>query len=137
MPFYKRDGDEFLQAPNGVYGPGFTLTEETREEHEYPVDGWYWFANLDDAMAALVSRPAGVVTALQGMRAIASLGTETVARFNALLSALDPVADFETIAFFQKAQTWRRDDVHLIRFATALGIDDAGLDALFALAKTL
>jgi len=42
--FYKRDPDskELLFAPNGVYGPGFTLLAERREEYSFPVDGWTW-----------------------------------------------------------------------------------------------
>ena len=44
---------ELVTAPS-VYAPGFTLTEATKGDHEYPVDGWHWFATDDDAAAALL-----------------------------------------------------------------------------------
>lgn len=75
------------------------------------------------------------VTALQGMLAIQSAGL--AAGFNAWKSTLDPVVDFATIAFFEKAQTWKRDNEYLIQGATALGLTDAQLDGLFDLAETL
>ena len=48
MPFYKKEDDQLLSG-NSVHGPGFTLLEQEHEVHTYPVDGWYWFANLDAA----------------------------------------------------------------------------------------
>jgi hypothetical protein len=52
--FYKRDPDsgELLFAPNGVYGPGFTLLAPQRAEYSYPVDGWGWFETREEATRA-------------------------------------------------------------------------------------
>ena len=54
--FYKIDPEtgELLYAPNAVYGPGFTLLQDEKEQHQYPVDGWHWFDSEDEARAALV-----------------------------------------------------------------------------------
>jgi hypothetical protein len=30
-------------APNFVYSADYELTRENKDEHTYPVDGWYWF----------------------------------------------------------------------------------------------
>lgn len=57
MPFYKREKDELHVAPLFVAGPGFELTAESKYQHSYPVEGWYWFETLDEAMAALKSEP--------------------------------------------------------------------------------
>ena len=76
----------------------------------------------------------GAVTALQGMRAIQAAGL--VAEFLAWKNSLDPVDDFEALAFLEKAQTWRADDPTLNAALLALGIADQK-DALFALAATL
>lgn len=53
MAFYKRDGDEILEAPNFVSGPGFELLAENHSEYAYPVDGWYWFDSADEAAIEL------------------------------------------------------------------------------------
>ena len=78
--------------------------------------------------------PPPSVTALQGMRAIAATGL--VAAFLEWKAGLDPVTDFETIAFLDKAQTWVYDDPILNAALIALGIE-AQKDALFTLAGTL
>lgn len=57
MPFFKRDSDTIHTAPLFVSGPGFELTVDNKDEHEYPVEGWYWFENLDTAMASLTEQP--------------------------------------------------------------------------------
>ena len=75
------------------------------------------------------------VSALQGMRAINAGGL--VAGFLAWKATLNPVDEFETLAFFEKSQTWRRDNPYLIQGATALGLTDEQLDQLFYLAATL
>lgn len=44
LGFYKLDGD-LLYGPNfvlGAYG-AYELRKETKDEHTYPTDGWYWF----------------------------------------------------------------------------------------------
>lgn len=63
MPFYKRETEELLVAPLFVSGPGIELTADNRSQHEYPVEGWYWFDDLDAAMRALTVQP--VLTALE------------------------------------------------------------------------
>jgi len=57
MPFYKRENEELQVAPMFVSGPGFELDVDNKDDHEYPVEGWYWFDSLDEAMAALMSQP--------------------------------------------------------------------------------
>tara|TARA_R110000868_G_scaffold283664_1_gene544097 strand:+ start:287 stop:466 length:180 start_codon:yes stop_codon:yes gene_type:complete len=41
--FYKFEDDNWLYAPNGVYGPTFTLLIELKDTYTYPVDGWNWY----------------------------------------------------------------------------------------------
>ena len=57
MPFYKRENNELHAAPLFVSGPGFELTAESKDQHGYPVEGWWWFDTLDEAMDALKSEP--------------------------------------------------------------------------------
>jgi hypothetical protein len=46
--FYKLDG-ELLYAPNFVLNANYELRKETKDEHTYPVDGWYWFDTEEEA----------------------------------------------------------------------------------------
>lgn len=55
--FYKRDGETLLTAPNFVIGPDFELRAETYYQHEYPVNGWYWFAEIEEAIEQLGASP--------------------------------------------------------------------------------
>lgn len=40
--FYKFDGD-LIYGPNFVLHKDFELHIETKDQHTYPIDGWYWF----------------------------------------------------------------------------------------------
>ena len=59
--FYKLEDDNWIFAPNFVYGPGVELLREKKDEYDYPVDGWYWFndspiqneSNNDNTIAAI------------------------------------------------------------------------------------
>ena len=57
MPFYKKEDNDLLCAPTSVLGPGFDLQAETKDQHEYPIDGWYWYDTLDAAMLAMATPP--------------------------------------------------------------------------------
>ena len=47
--FYKLDGEIVLHGPNFVLNANYELRAETKDNHEYPVDGWYWFDTEEDA----------------------------------------------------------------------------------------
>lgn len=48
--FYKVDGD-LIYGPNFVLHADYELRKETKDEHTYPVDGWYWFDTEEEARA--------------------------------------------------------------------------------------
>ena len=131
MPFYKRANEDLQIAPNFVIGPEFELREESHEQHEYPVDGWYWFVNLDEAMKALVSINTEIVTPRQFRRALLQVGLlETVEAF--MVSA-----DIGTRTDWEYAIEIRRDYPGWDQFASAIGKTPADVDAIFALAATI
>jgi len=41
--FYKLDDGVLLYGPNFVLNANYELRAATRDNHTYPVDGWYWF----------------------------------------------------------------------------------------------
>lgn len=49
--FYKLDGEVVLNGPNFVLNADYELRAETKDDHEYPTDGWYWFDTDEEAYA--------------------------------------------------------------------------------------
>lgn len=47
--FYKSESNFLLFGPNYVLNAEYKLFRETRDQHSYPVDGWYWFDTEEDA----------------------------------------------------------------------------------------
>lgn len=56
--FYLQNGQGFIFAPNFVVNSQYQLHRETHDQHEYPVDGWYWFDSEEEARAAFGLPPA-------------------------------------------------------------------------------
>lgn len=77
--------------------------------------------------------PVTRIDALQGLLAIDASGLADEYE----VWANDPARTFAERAFINKAQIWRRDDATLAGAATALGLTDAQVDAMFELAATL
>ena len=49
--FYKLDSD-LLFGANFVLNANYELRRATHDQHTYPVDGWYWFDNEEEARSA-------------------------------------------------------------------------------------
>lgn len=47
--FYKYESDNLLYGPSFVISKDFELRAESKDEHTYPIDGWYWFDSIEDA----------------------------------------------------------------------------------------
>ena len=47
--FYKLDGETVLHGPNFVLNANYELRAETKDSHDYPTDGWYWFDTDEEA----------------------------------------------------------------------------------------
>ena len=46
--FYKYE-EPFLLYGTTVLDANYELRAETKDEHEYPIDGWYWFDSREEA----------------------------------------------------------------------------------------
>ena len=46
--FYKLDAT-LLYGANFVINATYELRKETKDQHVYPTDGWYWFDSLEEA----------------------------------------------------------------------------------------
>ena len=51
--FYKNDNGNLLFGPNFVLNANYELRRETHEQHNYPIDGWFWFDSEKEAVIAL------------------------------------------------------------------------------------
>lgn len=47
--FYKYESETLLHGPNFVLTSNFELRAESKDQHEYPIDGWSWFDTIEDA----------------------------------------------------------------------------------------
>jgi hypothetical protein len=47
--FYKNDNGYVLYGPNFVLNANYDLRKETKDQHTYPTDGWYWFDSVEEA----------------------------------------------------------------------------------------
>jgi len=52
--FYKLDGDRLLFGQNFVLNANYELRREAKAQHDYPVDGWFWFDSETEAKEALL-----------------------------------------------------------------------------------
>ena len=130
MPFYrKQDGQ--LVASDFVDGPGYTLSEAGRNDQSYPVDGWYWFADLDAAMAGITASTSGSVTMRQASLALLNAGL--LDDVEALVANLPRAYQIE----WERASVVQRDNqlVEIVR--QQQGMTSGQIDDLFALAATL
>lgn len=57
--FYKNENESLLFGPNYVLNANYELRRETKDQHTYPTDGWYWFDSEEEARVALGVSHAG------------------------------------------------------------------------------
>lgn len=47
--FYKKEDINLWYGPNFVISSWYDLRKETKDQHTYPIDGWYWFDSEEEA----------------------------------------------------------------------------------------
>jgi hypothetical protein len=47
--FYKYEDQNLYFGANYVLNADYELRKETKDDHTYPVDGWYWFDSQEKA----------------------------------------------------------------------------------------
>jgi hypothetical protein len=135
MSFYKRDGEELLVAPNSVEGPGgLSLSAATHANFIYPVAGWYWWDTLDIAMTNMRLTPTSV-TMRQARLALLGAGL-LVSVQQALNNMLEPTKTAALIEWEYSSVVERHGHMIMV-LAPVLGLSEAQIDGLFAVATTL
>lgn len=132
MAFYKKDNETLLTGENFVHTPTASLTKDTKDDFEYPQDGWYWFDTLDEAMSYLSKVDIQVVslTPLQAKLQLLNMG---------LLDEVEAMVttDRRIALYWECALEIQRNHPTLLQMADALGLTDAQLDEMFIEASKL
>jgi len=133
MAFYKREGEDLQIAPNFVYGPNLELKAETHGDHVYPVEGWYWFDSLDDALAGLPKAVSAGMTITPLQAKLALLGAGLLDTVEAMIAGSDRATQIAWV----EAISFNRSSALLNAMAAALGMTSEQLDELFLAASKI
>lgn len=131
MAFYKRINEEIQIANEAVYGPDFTLTTDTHEDFTYPVDGWYWYDTLDEALDKL-PRQSMKVTRFQAKAVLHQQGLLEQAQ-----ALVDNSNDPLLRLVWNEALVFERNSPTLNSMAQALGLSENEIDQLFLTASQI
>jgi hypothetical protein len=130
MPFYKKTDTELLVAPTRVLNEAFVLLEDLHDTYTYPVDGWWWYADIDAAIAGLATSSASV-TARQARLVLLAHGLLNTV--DAAIANMPAAAKVE----WEYATEIRRDSPLVAALASTLSLTSPDIDALFAEASQL
>ena len=105
-------------------------------EQQHP--GAWRLAEVQDEPAEPAPATPTVCSPAQGLVALFAIKQITESDVNATIAAItDPVARYTSQVAFARATEWRRDSASTQQLAALLGMTEADLDALFALAVTV
>jgi hypothetical protein len=134
MPFFKKQ-DQNLITAEIIEGQGYVLSELGKDDYTYPVDGWYWFPDLDTAISRINNPTATVVTNRQARLALLQAGLlDTV---NTTISTLGSPDAHAIQIEWEYASEIRRDSPLVVGLGGMLGLTEVQISELFELASTL
>lgn len=136
MPFYKRQSEELLVAPNFVFSQEYSLKSEDKDTYTYPVDGWYWFDTLDKAIEFMAKKTDNQVVTMRQAR-LALLKVGLLNNVDLAISNLPSPYNEEAKIEWEFASEVSRNNPLIAAMANELGMTETQLDELFSLAATL
>ena len=133
MPFYKKHNEELLVS-EFVDGQDYMLSETSKDEYTYPIDGWSWFENLDAAISGISSGlDSSVISMAQCREQLIRLGLDD--EVEAILASIpDPVKQKIYKSAWEYSTVVKIDNAMLLELAPMLSID---LDKFFLDASRL
>jgi hypothetical protein len=129
--FFKKDDNgiistEYAETPSAV------LSEATKGEHTYPVDGWYLFTSLDEAIAFYAGKQyTDSITPRQVRLQLTAIGLRKAVEDYVSASSQD-VKDW-----WEFSTSIERNSPLLISVAIQLGLSSEQLDQFFTDASKL
>jgi len=135
MPFYKKQEQNLISA-EFIEGQGYTLSENGKDEYTYPVDGWYWFPDLDTAIAN-INNPSGPLVVSNRQARLALLQAGLLDTVNNTISTLGS-PDAQAIQIeWEYASEIRRDSPLVVGLGAMLGLSEIQINQLFETAASL
>lgn len=131
MPFYKKTDTELLTAPSFVHGPSFELDASIHDTYTYPVEGWYWYDTIDDALAGFSSNVARI-SARQARLMLLQRGLLDAVN-NYIAAMPSSAAKIE----WEYATEIARESPMVATLASALTLTPVDVDEMFAAAALL
>lgn len=134
MPFYKTANQTTLIGPSEVIKDIVTeeiITDLNKDQFTFPIDGWYWFENVNDAINQLIK--VSDVTRAQAKLALKQFG---------LLSAVEsimsnPETPEEYKIAWNDAVMFKRNSPTVMALSQVLTLDEEALDNIFKFASTV
>lgn len=134
MPFYKTANQTTLIGPSEVIKDIVTeeiITDLNKDQFTFPIDGWYWFENTNDAINQLIK--VSDVSRAQAKLALKQFG---------LLSAVEsimsnPETPEEYKIAWNDAVMFKRNSPTVTALAQILTLDEEELDNIFKFASTV
>ena len=130
-----QDGLKFTSGQL-TFPDGNTLTAKDHANHLYPVNGWYWFDDLNAAMTALVKPVKGQEVTMRQAR-LSLLSAGKLADVTSAIEAMSEPQKSTAKIEWEYSSTVDRNGSLITILAPVLGLSDADVDALFIHAATL
>lgn len=135
--YFKKESGQVVSA-DFVTGDGFDLNPANHAEYAFPVDGWYWFESLDDAINAFANGPNPQQSITMRQCRLQLLAIGLLDSVDAAIAAIpDAIQRRAAQIEWEYAATVERNSPWVQNLAVALGLNDAQLDSLFAEAAKL
>jgi hypothetical protein len=129
--FFKKDESSIMSAEY-VETPSAILMEITKDEHTYPIEGWYWFETLDDAITFYANKQdANSITPRQIRLQLSAIGMRQAVEDYVAASSLDIKDWWEFSTYIERTSPL------VIDAATQLGMTSEQLDQFFIDASKL
>lgn len=145
--FYKVNDTTLLFAKNSVLGPSVSIDRTEKDTYEYPIDGWYWFDTLEEAVSFFnlniedyteqeqkietpvfipTPEPSMTVTAYQAKMALEAAGLYTTVDEYVRASNNN-----QLVIAWDNATVFERNSPFIQSFGPELGLTDEEINTLF------
>jgi len=137
--FYKKENEQIISG-EFVNTPNFILSEETKNDQSYPVDGWIWAESLDQAISLFLSITEQVIineipqriTMRQARLALSKQGLLSTID-NRIMNGTDEEMKIEWEYSSVVERSWEKLSI----MGVGLGLSETDLDNLFIFANSL
>jgi hypothetical protein len=102
--FYRIENNRLFYTPNDLHGPGYSLFAAEHENYTYPVEGWVWAENREEAKALL------------GLSAIDTAAKQLEAQLNVAVKAhLDSLAKDRGFDSMDAAASYAMSEIEIFK----------------------